>query len=93
MNSAADIYEWDSGKAAANLAKHGVDFAAVAGFDWTTALVIEDDRMDYGEARYIAVGFIGTRLYVLCFTYRGQKIRVISLRKANARERKMYHGT
>jgi uncharacterized DUF497 family protein len=93
MNSQMGIYEWDSGKAVANLAKHGVAFFAVATFDWSTALVIEDDRMDYGEARFIAVGFIGNRLYVLCFTYRGLNIRVISLRKANARERKLYHGS
>ena len=44
---------WDDNKRAANLAKHGVDFAAVEGFDWETALTAVDDRRDYGEDRFI----------------------------------------
>jgi len=44
-------YEWDPGKARANLAKHGVSFDLVADFDWARAIEIEDDRLDYGEAR------------------------------------------
>ena len=50
---------WDDDKRAANLAKHGVDFAAVEGFGWETALTAVDDRRDYGEDRFITIGYIG----------------------------------
>jgi uncharacterized protein len=83
---AAGPYAWDERKRAANLRKHGVDFAIVQDFDFETALVLRDDRRDYGEARYRAYGTIRARLYALVFTYREGRIRVISLRKSNARE-------
>ncbi|HYE48083.1 MAG TPA: BrnT family toxin [Azospirillaceae bacterium] len=83
---------WDDGKRRANLAKHGIDFTAAEEFDWDAALVRPDDRLDYGEDRFIALGPIGTRLHVLVFTVRGRVVHVISLRKANARERRFYDG-
>ena len=81
-------YEWDAGKRTTNLAKHGVDFAAVARFDFDSAvtLIVKRD----GEVRYAATGYIGTRLYRLIYTERGGNIRVISLRRANNRERRDY---
>jgi uncharacterized DUF497 family protein len=48
---------------------------------------IEDS---YGEKRFVATGFIGDRLHVMAFTVRSEVIRIISLRKANERERKEY---
>lgn len=42
-------YEWDARKAAANRRKHGVGFDTMLDFDWQTALVIADERADYGE--------------------------------------------
>lgn len=83
-------YEWDPEKAAGNAGKHGVAFTQVDGFDWDKASVKEDRRWDYGEARLIAVGPIGDRLHVLVFTRRGNRIRVIGLRKANEREKLRY---
>ena len=80
------LYIWDETKRAGNLAKHGVDFAAAAGFEWETASVVPDSRRSYGETRLIAVGFIGRRLHVMVFTFREDKVRIISLRKANGRE-------
>lgn len=77
---------WDENKAAANLAKHGVAFDAVADFDWQTAEITVDRRRAYGEVRNLATGYIGERLYVLVYVERSDDIRVISLRKANARE-------
>lgn len=53
-------------------------------------LVMEDQRRDYGEVRNVASGFIGTRLHVLVFTKRNEKIRIIGLRKANAKEQRLY---
>lgn len=83
-------FEWDEGKRVANLAKHGVDFPAAEQFAFEDAIVEPDDRRDYGEAREIAIGRIGDRLHVLVYTRRGEAIRIIGLRKANAREVKRY---
>jgi uncharacterized DUF497 family protein len=84
--------EFDSGKNKANIAKHGVDMAAAAGFDFDTAETWLDTRQNYGEDRTVAPGFIAARLHVLVFTVRGRTVRAISLRKANHKERKAYHG-
>ena len=82
--------EYDPAKNQANIAKHRVGFQEAARFDWQTAQVVRDTRRDYGETRYIAQGFIDARLYILIFTLRGGKARIISLRKSNMRERKFY---
>ncbi|MBW7850889.1 MAG: BrnT family toxin [Rhodospirillales bacterium] len=82
--------EWDDDKRAANIEKHGVDFSVARDFDWDTALTLEDDRQDYGEPRFVSIGFIGPRLHVLVWTTRSERLRVISLRKANAREVQRY---
>jgi uncharacterized DUF497 family protein len=87
------MYEWDPAKAAANLAKHGVAFDEVRNFDWDSAIERVDDREDYDELRMVALGFIGVRLHVLIFTPRRDSVRVISLRRANAREMRVYNET
>lgn len=56
-------------------------------------MIEEDVRVDYGERRYRAFGYIGERLFALVFTHRAEKIHVISLRKANSREVKRYAQT
>ena len=86
-------YEWNEGKRAANLAKHDVDFGKAEDFDWSSAIEARDHRFDYGEERWIALGMIGSRLHVLVYTIRGGSIRLISLRRANAREREHYEKT
>jgi uncharacterized protein len=83
-------FEWDERKRETNLAKHGVDFLAAEGFEWETARVVLDARRDYGEARRLAYGLIGGRLHAMVFTSRGERVRVISLRKANRREIEAY---
>ena len=85
-------YEWDEAKAKANLARHKVDFSDATEFDWETAIETYDDRSDYGEDRWIALGFIRDKLYVLVYTLRSDKIRIISLRKAKKRERNFYEA-
>ena len=47
-------YEWDENKRRINLEKHGEDFADVVLLDWTSAIIRQDDRQDYGEVRYNA---------------------------------------
>jgi uncharacterized protein len=83
---ATNLYSWDESKRASNLKKHGVDFAIVKDLDFETALVLSDDRKNYGEERYRAYGTIKGRLHALVFARREGRIRVISLGKSNARE-------
>jgi len=83
-------YVWDEKKRLSNLAVHGVDFADAVRFEWDTARVERDERYDYGETRFIALGRIGPRLHVLVFTPRAGQVRIISLRKANDREARRY---
>jgi uncharacterized protein len=82
--------EWDDDKAAENLRKHGVDFARTRDIDWATAQFFTDDRRDYGEERQWARAMIGARLHIVVFVLRGDALRIISLRKANRRERAFY---
>ena len=84
------MYEWDEAKRRANLAKHGVDFADLVRLEWSPADLREDTRNDYGERRFVVDGYIDGRQHVLAFVWRNGRVRAISLRKANARERKRY---
>jgi len=85
-------YEWDPAKAAENYAKHGIRFAdAVAVFEDPLALTIEDE--DSAEERFVTLGTdLLTRVLVVVFTWRGDRIRIISARKATARERRQYES-
>lgn len=69
-----------------NVRDRGLSFERAADFDFSSALVAVDDRQEYGEVRYVALGLLDARLHVLCFTETADGIRVISFRKANSRE-------
>ena len=81
-----ELYEWDRTKNQSNVTKHGVDFASMHDFDWETAVVSLDDT--YEEPRWVGQGFIGSVLHVVVFAERGERLRIISLRQASAREKK-----
>ncbi|MEX0645096.1 MAG: BrnT family toxin [Parvularculaceae bacterium] len=83
-------YEWDERKAGKNYVKHGVPFETVELFEWDTALVVFDADHSAIEERWIALGLVQGRLHVLIYTERDRRVRVISLRKANAVEKKFY---
>ena len=76
----------DLAKDTKNIRKHGVSLAEAALMDWESALIWQDTRYDYGEARMIALAPIEKRLYCAVFVDRGSDRRIISLRKANQRE-------
>lgn len=82
---------FDPAKSAINARKRGLPFSLVeSDFNWATARVVEDTREDYGERRFRALGFIGARLHVVVYTPRASAVHVISLRKANHREERLY---
>ena len=78
--------EFDPRKSERNRIERGLPFEDAAGFDFDTALVRLDSRREYGELRYVAIGWLTRRLHVVCFTETFDGIRVISLRRANERE-------
>ncbi len=87
------VIEFDTGKDAFNRAKHGLSLAEARTLDWSSLVAIADERMDYGETRFIGYALKGNRLYCVVFTDRGTTRRIISLRKANAREVHRYAKT
>jgi uncharacterized protein len=84
-------FAWDAAKAGENIRKHGVDFAAAARvFLDPYRLEQEDTRFPYGETRFAVIGMVGVQVLVVMYTPRGERIRFISARKANRRERRAY---
>tara|TARA_R110002124_G_scaffold227736_1_gene392941 strand:+ start:355 stop:639 length:285 start_codon:yes stop_codon:yes gene_type:complete len=87
------MFEWDEAKNAANIAKHGLSFKeAVQAFDGPVFTIV-DDRVDYGELREISIGLIEDRAIIaIVHTDRQGRTRLISARRANRKERALYHG-
>ncbi|GAB2788259.1 BrnT family toxin [Halomonas shantousis] len=82
--------DFDPDKSARNERERGLPFTAAEHFDWEEALYTEDTRHDYPERRFVALGRIGQRVHVECFTPINGGVRVISFRKANEREVRRY---
>ena len=83
-------FEWDEGKRRRNLEKHGVDFVDAVLVLADAPLILEDTRHDYGEQRCLALGELRGLLFAVTFTIRDGAFRIISARRANARERRFY---
>ena len=84
--------EWDARKAAGNLRKHGVDFADAATVVYDDqAITIPEERS--GEERFVTIGMDALgRILVVVYTWRDERLRLISARKATPRERRQYEG-
>jgi uncharacterized protein len=85
--------EWDAEKDAENRRKHGLALGDAVLLEWDQRLEVVDDRQDYGEDRIRAFAPLGVRLHVCVYTIRFDEIRVISLRRANTREVRLYEQT
>lgn len=87
-----DEFEWDDDKAIANKVAHRVAFeAAREVFRDPFAIDQRDRRVDYGEDRYVITGIVQGRLLYVAYTMRGDRIRIISARGAEAHEKRRYH--
>jgi len=82
--------EWDEEKCRANFEKHGLSFEDAWQVLTGDTLTILDERYDYGENRLITLGRLEGRVVVVVHVARGENIRIISMRKANAREQEIY---
>lgn len=84
--------EWDGDKAASNLRSHGVDFAdAATVLSDDMAITIMDDSED--DERHVTLGLDALgRCLVVVYTWRGEKARLISARKATKSERQRYES-
>lgn len=81
---------YDPEKRAITLTERGLDFDdAVQVFTGPT-IDFEDDRRDYGETRFATFGLLRERMIALIWTPRGKARHIISMRKANEREQKIY---
>lgn len=84
-------FEWDAAKNDVNIRKHGIDFADVEDIFNHPMLTLPDDRDDYGEERWIAIGWIRALIGVVVYTERQDDvIRIISARKATKYEVRRY---
>jgi uncharacterized protein len=80
-------FEWDEEKNKENIRKHELDFADAGDIFDAPMLTNLDPREDYGEDRWIGIGFLKNFIVVVTYTEREDMIRLISLRKALKHER------
>ncbi len=96
MAAADDTYpegfEWGETKRRLNVAKHGTDFAEVVAMFAGYLVEERDDRRDYGEERWLAYGEVEGRVIAVVYTWRGDRRRLISARRARADERTKYYA-
>ncbi len=92
LDSEAGGFEWDEFKARSNLRKHGVDLADVAPvFEDERAITIKDMITAVDEQRYLTLGRDArSRILVVAYTWRQDRIRVVSARPASPAERRQY---
>lgn len=84
------IYEWDEAKSQTNLEKHGLAFEDAEDVFEGDVITVSDQRKDYGEPRFATLGMLHGRVVFVAHTVRSGKVRIISMRKANEREQKIY---
>ena len=82
--------EWNENKNEANIQRHGIDFQDAETIFCHPLLIREDSRKDYGEKRLVGLGLLHGVVVIIVFTKRNDAIRVISIRRANRNERKIY---
>ena len=86
-------FEWDEAKNEANLLKHDLDFADAELVFAGPVLQLQDTRRNYGEDRFVGIGFLESLVVVVVFTRREPDIvRLISMRKATQDEKHRFQN-
>ena len=84
-------FEYDSDKSASNLAKHGIDFVEAQTL-WDDPRLLEAPVSITNEPRFLAVGMIDSKHWTAVYTYRGERVRLISARRARKQEVEHYES-
>ena len=84
-------FHFDTAKQSANIKKHGYDLTDAQGvIESRRTMTFEDNRFDYGEARFVTMGLLAGVVVVIATAETESEIRVISMRKADRHEQKIY---
>jgi hypothetical protein len=83
-------FEWDEAKNRSNIQKHGIDFNDAQDLFKHPLLSLLDNRENYGEERWIGIGWLQHIIAVVVYTERDDVIRLISVRKATKNEVRLY---
>ena len=86
-----NTFEFDAEKSQANLQKHGIDFHD-AQILWEDQDLLEVRAKSDDEPRYLVIGLIGDKHWSAVITYRGEKIRIISVRRSRKSEVELYES-
>lgn len=81
---------FDPAKNDRNVTERGLSFDLASELEWSTALTVEDTRRNYGELRLRVLALLNGRLHAIVVTPREDELRIISFRKANRKEEKLY---
>jgi uncharacterized protein len=84
-------FEFDEAKSRTNKGKHGIDFVEAQGL-WLDAAYVEVPARTVDEERFVVVGKISGRHWSMVITYRGERVRIISARRARAEEVEIYES-
>ncbi|EAZ89667.1 BrnT family toxin [Crocosphaera chwakensis] len=83
-------FEWDEDKRLINIRKHDIDFLDVKSIFENDTVIIEDNRFNYNEQRWLALGLLKGRVVVVVYTERKSSLRIISIRKGTQYEQRTY---
>jgi len=86
-----NTFEFDNEKSLANLRKHGIDFLDAQAL-WEDQDLLEVQVKSSDEPRYLVVGLIEMKHWSAVITYRGEKIRLISVRRSRKSEVELYES-
>jgi len=83
-------FTWHETKRQANLKKHGLDFADAEQVFAGPAFTFEDNRVNYGEQRWVTLGLLGEQPIVIVHTETEDEIHIISMREADKDEQILF---
>ena len=84
-------FEFDAAKSESNRTKHGIDFVLAQGL-WNDPMLLEIPAKTNDEPRFLVVGQMSGKHWSAVITYRGENIRLISVRRARAEEVALYES-
>ncbi|MBA3472760.1 MAG: BrnT family toxin [Rubrobacter sp.] len=84
-------FEFDEAKSEANKSKHGIDFVEAQAL-WLDEMLVEVPARTEDEPRFVVVGMISNKHWSAVITYRSDRVRLISVRRARDEEVTIYES-